>query len=98
MVYICSIQNERQTNSLIFRSRRQLHNTAKIIMQVSNQTIKVTANQSARTFTIRTYVNGKFSNKYRTIQFSKEEFSENEYNTENDWKEFLKSSDYYKVN
>lgn len=66
-------------------------------MQVQNQTIVVKANQSKRTFTINTYVNGKFSEKYRTIKFSKEEFSENEYNTENDWKEFLKGSDYYSV-
>ena len=66
-------------------------------MKVLKQTIKVVANQTKRTFTIRTYVNGKFSAKYRTIQFSKEEFSENEYNTENDWREFLKSSDYSEV-
>jgi len=66
-------------------------------MKTLNQTIKVVANQSKRTFTIRTYVNGKFSAKYRTIQFSKEEFSENEYNTEKDWQHFLKSDDYYKV-
>ena len=66
-------------------------------MQVSNQTIKVVANQSARTFTIRTYVNGKFSAKYRTIKFSKEEFESNEYNTENDWKQFLKTDDYFVV-
>lgn len=62
-----------------------------------NQTIKVVANHSKRTFTIRTYVNGKFSSKYRTIQFSKEEFSENEYNTEKDWQQFLKTNDYYPV-
>ena len=66
-------------------------------MQVSNQTLKVTANKSARTFTIRTYVDNKFSSKYRTIKFSKEEFENNEYNTENDWKQFLKTDDYYVV-
>lgn len=75
-----------------------INNNQKLIkMQVSNQTIKVTANQSARSFTIRTYVNGKFSSKYRTIKLSKEEFNSNEYNTENDWKQFLKSDDYYVV-
>lgn len=63
-------------------------------MKVLNQTIRVAANQSARTFTIRTYVNGKFSAKYRTIKFSKEEFENNEYNTENDWKQFLRTNDY----
>ena len=66
-------------------------------MKTLNQTIKVVANNAKRTFTIRTYVNGKFSAKYRTIQFSKEEFSENEYNTEKDWQQFLKSDDYYQV-
>jgi len=59
--------------------------------------IKVTANESSRTFTIRTYVDGKLSNKYRTIKLSKEEFQSEINNTENDWKEFLKSSDYYIV-
>ena len=59
--------------------------------------IKVTANEYSRTFTIRTYVGGKLSNKYRTIKLSKEEFQSEINNTENDWKEFLKSSDYYLV-
>jgi hypothetical protein len=54
--------------------------------------IKVSANQSQRTFTIR--VQGA---KYRTIRMSKEEFESNEYNTANDWQQFLNSSsDYYK--
>lgn len=66
-------------------------------MQVQNQTIKVTANESARTFTIRTYVDGKLTAKYRTIKFSREEFESESNNTENDWKTFLKSSDYYLV-
>lgn len=66
-------------------------------MKTLNQTIKVVANNAKRTFTIRTYVNGKLSAKYRTIEFSKEEFSENKYNTEKDWQQFLKSDDYYQV-
>lgn len=66
-------------------------------MQTLNQTIEVTANESARTFTIRTYVNGKLSNKYRTIKLTKEEFESESNNTENDWKQFLKSSNYYLV-
>lgn len=66
-------------------------------MKTLNQTIKVVANNAKRTFTIRTYVNGKLSAKYRTIEFSKEEFSENEYNTEKDWQQFLKSDNYYQV-
>ena len=60
-------------------------------------TIKVTANKSAKTFTIRTYVDGKLNNKYRTTPMTKEEFQSESNNTENDWKQFLKSSDYYLV-
>jgi siroheme synthase (precorrin-2 oxidase/ferrochelatase) len=59
---------------------------------ITNREINVTANHSAMTFTIRT--NGS---KYRTIQLSKEEFKSCLNNTGNDWAEFLKSSDYYKV-
>jgi len=54
--------------------------------------IKVKANQSKRTFTIRTE-----AAKYRTNQMSKEEFEICENNTSNDWAQFLKSDDYYKV-
>lgn len=66
-------------------------------MKANNQTLKVTANNSKRTFTIRTYVNGKLSSKYRTIEMSRYEFESNKYNTENDWFQFLKSDDYYVV-
>ena len=61
------------------------------------ETIKVTANQSKSTFTIRKYIDGKLFAKYRTIQMSQEEFDSEEMNTENDWKQFLNSSDYYTV-
>ncbi len=63
----------------------------------TTETIKVKANQSKRTFTIRKYVDGELFAKYRTIQLSEEEFMIEENNTENDWKQFLKSDDYYKV-
>ena len=59
--------------------------------------IEVTANQSARTFTIRKFVDGKLHSKYRTTQMSKEEFEDCECNTQSDWNEFLKSDSYYKV-
>ncbi|RSC96052.1 hypothetical protein [Tenacibaculum singaporense] len=62
-----------------------------------NETIKVTPNYSKRTFTIRTYIDGKLNNKYRTYTMSQEEFNHEEMNTENDWKQFLKSDDYYRV-
>ena len=41
--------------------------------------------------------NGSFNNKYRTIKLSIEEFQSELNNTENDWNQFLKSSDYYIV-
>ena len=54
--------------------------------------MKVTANHSKKTFTIRTgYA------KYRTIRLDKHEFKSCLYNTENDWKQFLKSGDYYLI-
>jgi len=59
------------------------------------ETIKVSANQSKRTFTIRKYIGGKLFAKYRTIEMNKREFDSEEMNTENDWKQFLKSNDYY---
>jgi hypothetical protein len=60
---------------------------------VTGKTIKVNANTSLRTFTIRT--NGS---KYRTCQMSKEEFISNNNNTGNDWQSFLNgSNDYYLV-
>jgi len=66
-------------------------------MKNSIETINVTANQSNRTFTIRkTYIDGS-KVKYRTIQMSKEDFDSCFYNTQNDWNQFLKSNDYYKV-
>ena len=66
-------------------------------MTVKNRTLKITANQSKRTFTIRSYVDGKFHSKYRTIPMSKDDFYSEEYNTENDWKYFLRSTDDYFV-
>ena len=61
-------------------------------------TLRVVANQSKRTFTIRSYYKNKFFAKYRTIQFNQEEFESNEHNTEKDWLQFLSNTDdYYKV-
>ena len=61
------------------------------------ETITAKANKSQRTFTIRTYLDGRLWSKFRTIQLSKEEFEICEYNTTSDWKQFLKSDDYYKI-
>lgn len=63
---------------------------------MNNLTIKVSANQSKRTFTIRCYDNSVLYAKYRTNKMSQDEFDSEEMNTENDWKQFLKSDDYYK--
>ena len=66
----------------------------KILTTITNEILKISSNKTKRTFTIRT----KYA-KFRTLQFSKEEFEHAEFFwTGNDWKQFLKSDDYYKVN
>ena len=63
----------------------------------TSEKIKVTANQSKRTFTIRkTYSDGSRV-KYRTSTMNQQEFDIEEMNTENDWSDFLKTDDYYKL-
>ncbi len=66
----------------------------KNLQDITKREIKISANRSARTFTIR-----KNGSKYRTGKFEKIEFSEAErFWTGNDWSNFLKSSnDYYIV-
>jgi len=66
-------------------------------MKNLNETIKVKSNKANRTFTIRKYIDNKFLAKYRTCEMTKDEFNSEEMNTENDWKQFLKSDNYYKV-
>lgn len=54
---------------------------------------KVNSNYQKRTFTI--LIN---DTKWRTNQMTKDEFEENLYNTQNDWKNYLlTSNNYYKV-
>ena len=67
-------------------------------MSQVKEVITAKANQSARTFTIRKYVGDKLIAKYRTIRMSIDDFESCENNTENDWRQFLKSDDYYPVN
>lgn len=64
----------------------------KKLTTITGREIKVRSNQSKRTFTIVTS-----SGKYRTYPMTKEEFRSCEHNTGNDWNNFLKSNDYYKV-
>jgi hypothetical protein len=66
-------------------------------MKNLNKEIKVTANQSAKTFTISIFNEGVLISKYRTHPMSKLEFEDCECNTQSDWNEFLKSDSYYKV-
>ena len=56
------------------------------------KTLTVTANHSKRTFTIRTD-----NAKYRTCKFTKEEFEENDLNTQGDWEYFLRTEDFYSL-
>jgi hypothetical protein len=60
--------------------------------------IKVTPNQSKRTFTIRCYYQDGTILKYRTNVMSREDFESCEYNTANDWENFLRYSyDYHTI-
>ncbi len=59
---------------------------------ITGRELKLSANKSKRTFTIR--ANGS---KYRTLPMSKEEFQQAEYWTANDWNNFLKTDEYYIV-
>lgn len=60
---------------------------------ITGREIRVSANHSAKTFTIRS--NGS---KYRTNRLSAEEFQSCLYHTGNDWSNFLKySQDYYLI-
>ena len=54
--------------------------------------MKITSNKSKRTFTIKNE-----TATYRTFTMSKQEFESCLHNTENDWKQFLKTDEYYKV-
>ena len=66
----------------------------KILTTITNEVLRVSSNKGKRTFTIRTAYA-----KYRTLQFTKEEFEHADFFwTGNDWKQFLKTDDYYKVN
>ena len=57
--------------------------------------IKANPNHSKKTFTIRNYDNGKCYLKYRTFMMSRQEFEDCEYFTQNDWKDWLRNSQWY---
>lgn len=66
----------------------------KTLTTISGRELKISSNESKRTFTIRTE-----SGKYRTLPFSKNDFqAANRFWTGNDWQQFLKTDEYYPVN
>jgi len=62
------------------------------VTTITGQEIRVTPNNSSRTFTLRT--NGS---KYRTFKMDKDDFRSAKHWTGNDWKEFLKTDEYSRV-
>ena len=64
----------------------------KTLTTISGRQIKISANHSKRTFTIKTE-----SGKYRTFPMSKKEFNDHYRNTGNDWQNFLNSGSYFTV-
>ena len=66
----------------------------KILTTTTNEVLRISSNKKKRTFTIRTNYA-----KYRTLQFTKEKFEHADFSwTGNDWKQFLKTDYYFKVN
>lgn len=59
---------------------------------ISGREIKVSPNHSRKTFTIRTE-----SGKYRTLPMNSQDFNSCLHNSGQDWQEFLKTDEYYKV-
>lgn len=64
----------------------------KTLKTITGRVIKVTPNNSKRTFTLRT--DGA---KYRTNRMDKDEFEGAKSWTGNDWSQFLKTDEYYPV-
>ena len=67
-------------------------------MKTTIATITATANEKANAFDIvKTWSDGT-STTYRTTELTKQEFEDMEYNTSNDWQNFLNTSgNYFKV-
>lgn len=69
-----------------------MRTSAKLLTSITGRKLAVSANFSRRTFTIVTE-----SAKYRTYRLPKDEFNSCLFNTGNDWAQFLKSDDYFKI-
>ncbi len=59
---------------------------------ISGRKLLVRSNASQRVYTIKTE-----SATYKTTPMSKAEFEENEFNTGDDWQQFLNTGSYYKI-
>jgi hypothetical protein len=64
----------------------------KTLKSISGREFKISGNKSKRTFTIVT--NGI---KYRTLPMSRAEYENADNWTGNDWSQFMRTNDYYKV-
>ncbi len=63
-----------------------------------SEELKVWSNKSERTFTIKKYQSGKCYVTYRTIRQNKADFVYYEnFASLNDWRQFLKTDEYYAV-
>ena len=69
-----------------------MKSTFKTVETITGRKISVRPNFSARTFTIKTDAAN-----YRTYKMSKNEFNSCLFNTGNDWQNFLKSDDYFRI-
>ena len=65
---------------------------------ITGRQIKVKANEKDLTFDITVDGDTDLPTTYRTIPFSQEEFNSMEFDTANDWQNFLNSTqDYFKI-
>lgn len=64
----------------------------KTLHTISNRELKVTSNKKERTFRIKTE-----SATFKTLPFSREEFDSARWWTGNDWQQFLRTDEYYKL-
>lgn len=60
---------------------------------ISGRELKISSNKSKRHYTITTE-----SGKYRTLPMSKDEFHSASYWSGQDWQNFLKTDEYYRIN
>lgn len=63
-----------------------------VLKSLTGRVFRLTSNKTLRHYTIKTE-----SAKFRTYKLTREEFNNMDYFTGNDWQNFLKTDDYYKV-